>query len=118
MKYLLSIAFVIVSTAADARSWQSDYPSCNVRQQREVQESGRNRLRDHIATRANVLQADISTASKARPIPAKTLRHLWSRVDQIRKASDRTAAKQGFLSAAERTTYDRRLDAVAGQLCR
>jgi transposase len=47
----------------------------------------------HIALRADILQADT----------------LWQRVERVR---------HGSLSAAERASYDRALDAVATRLCR
>lgn len=119
MKYLIPLVFALTATASEARSWQRDYPSCNVTQQRHLKSgSGKTAMQDHISMRANMLQADIGTASKARPIPKQTSQRLWNRVDAIRKASDRLAAKQGFLSAAERASYDRQLDAIALQLCK
>ena len=119
MKYLIPLFFALTATAAEARSWQNDYPSCNVTQQRHLKSGpGKTAMQDHITMRTNILQADIGTASKARPMTRQQSQRLWNRVDAIRKASDRLAAKQGFLSAAERASYDRQLDAIALQLCK
>lgn len=119
MKYLIPLVLALMATSAEARSWQSDYPSCNVTQQRHLKSgSAKTAMKDHISMRANILQADIGTASKARPITKQQSQRLWNRVDAIRKASDRLAARQGFLSAAERASYDRQLDTVALQLCK
>jgi hypothetical protein len=119
VKYLIPLAFALTATAAEARSWQNDYPSCNVTQQRHLNgSSGKTAMQDHISMRANILQADIGTASKARPITRRQSQRLWSRVDAVRKASHRLAIKQGFLSAAERASYDRQLDVIALQLCK
>lgn len=119
MKYLIPLVFALTATAAEARSWQDDYPSCNVTQQRHLRTgSGKTTMQDHVSMRANILQSDIGTAGKARPITKEQSQRLWNRVDVIRRASDRLVARQGFLSAAERASYDRQLDAIALQLCR
>lgn len=119
MRYLIPLAFALIATAAEARSWQNDYPSCNVTEQRHLKSgSGKTMMQDHISMRVKILQADIATAGKARPISKQQSQRLWNRVDAIGKASDRLAAKQGFLSAAERASYDRQLDAIALQLCK
>jgi hypothetical protein len=43
---------------------------------------------------------------------------LWQRVERVRHGSDGFTRQQGFLSAGERASYDRALDAVATRLCR
>ncbi len=119
MKLLILAALAFTATAVDARTWQSDYPSCDATQQRRLKSgSGRSAMRDRITMRANSLQADIGTAVKARPISRAQGQRMWARVDAIRRTSDRVSGRRGFLTAAERASYDRQLDAVAEQLCR
>ncbi|WP_233499571.1 MULTISPECIES: hypothetical protein [unclassified Pantoea] len=75
-------------------------------------------LQAHISVRANILQADIGTARKARVLTQLRADKLWQRVEVVRRDTDRLVQKQGFLSAAERASYDRELDDVAAVLCR
>ncbi|BBL29865.1 hypothetical protein PAFU01_13130 [Pantoea ananatis] len=72
----------------------------------------------HIVMRADVLQADIGNARKARQLTQPEARALWQDIAQVRKDSARWVKAQGFLSAAERASYDRALDRVAVQLCK
>lgn len=75
-------------------------------------------LQAHISVRSNILQADIGSARKARYLSQRDADRLWHRVDHIRSDTDRFVRQQGFLSAAERASYDRELDEVAAELCR
>ena len=75
-------------------------------------------LQAHVSVRANILQADIGTARKARALTQLGADKLWQRVEAVRRDTDRLVQKQGFLSAAERASYDRELDDVAAVLCR
>lgn len=68
--------------------------------------------------RANIVQADIGTARKARRLTQRQAQALWQEVARIRRDTNRFVAKQGFLSAGETASYDRALDMVAMRICR
>ena len=70
-----------------------------------------------LSVRVNVLQADISTARKARRLTQEQADRLWQQAGQVRSDATHFVKLQGFLSAAERASYDRELDELAGQLC-
>ncbi len=97
------------------------YPSCDVQAQRDVKgEMGgsiTDPLKAHISARVNVLQADISTARKARRLTQAQADMLWQHASRVRNDMTQFVKQQGFLSAAERATYDRELDELAGKLC-
>ncbi|MEJ8630774.1 hypothetical protein P0F65_14610 [Sphingomonas sp. I4] len=99
-----------------------DYPSCNLTQQRRLRAPTGGAIHDsrqaHIAMRANILQADIGNARKARRLNQPQAQMLWKEVERIRRDADRFVAKQGFLSGGETASYDRALDAVAMKMCR
>lgn len=122
MKSLMFVVLSVCASAAAAQTPRQDYPSCNRTEQHAVKGELGGSIKDprqaHISVRANILQADIGTARKARRISERQGMQLWRRVDRVRRATDRFVAKQGFLSAAERTSYDRELDAIALQICR
>jgi hypothetical protein len=40
------------------------------------------------------------------------------RVENVRNETNRFVEQQGFLSAAEKASFDREFDAIATQLCR
>ena len=107
---------------AAAQSFIQAWPSCDVKAQRDVKgETGgsiRDPLQAHISVRINVLQADISNARKARHLTEPQSEQLWRHADRVRKDADGYVKQQGFLSAAERASYDRELDDIAGSLCR
>ena len=120
---ITAIAALMAGLAASgAQAAPSDYPSCDLAAQRAVEGEIGGTVTDprqaHISVRANVLQADIGTARKARALSQRQAKHLWKRVDEVRKDSDAFTRQQGFLSAAERASYDRELDAVAGEICK
>jgi len=71
----------------------------------------------HILTRLNTLQADVATAQRGRQISTSQAEELAKRGDAIRQEVAGYVKQQGFLSAAERASYDRELDAMAGKLC-
>jgi hypothetical protein len=75
-------------------------------------------LQAHVSVRVNVLQADISNARKARHLTEAQSEQLWQQAGRVRKDADGYVKQQGFLSAAERASYDRELDTIAGRLCR
>jgi hypothetical protein len=67
--------------------------------------------------RVQVLQADIGNARKARLIEQAQADTLWQRAQQIHTQADAFVDEQGFLSAAERASFDRELDEIAGAIC-
>lgn len=121
MKYVIVALALGLATAAEARLPKADYPSCAVTQQRALKAPTGGQIKDprqaHISMRVNILQADIGNARKARRISAANADRWFRQLSAIRAQSDRLVRKQGFLSAAERASYDRTLDAVALQLC-
>lgn len=104
-----------------AQSLRQDYPSCDLTQQRALKAPTGGTIRDprqaHIAMRTNILQADISTARKARRLSQAEAQTLWNMVARIHRDANRFVAKQGFLSAGETASYDRALDGVAMRVC-
>jgi len=120
MKVLVAAA--LVSVAADASAQASPrYPSCDLQAQRALRGDTGGSITDprqaHISVRANVLQADLSTARKARHLTQAAADRLYKRVEAVRAGANGYTKKQGFLSAAEVASYDRELDAVAMQVC-
>lgn len=122
MKSVLGLIALCCASGALAHPSTADYPSCAVTQQRALKASTGGQIKDprqaRISMRVNILEADIGTARKARRISAAQAQRLERRVAAVRRGSDRLTRQQGFLSAAERASYDRALDAVALQLCR
>lgn len=121
MKLLIPALLVFTAAGANAQLPKSDYPSCDLAAQHAIAgETGgsiTDRRQAHISSRADVLQADIATARKARHLTQAKAGMLFKRVDLVRRNTNTYTRKQGFLSAAERASYDRTLDAVAVQLC-
>jgi hypothetical protein len=115
---LLAAGAVSMSHAAPA---PADYPSCRLDEQRavtgEVGGAIKDPLQAHISVRINVLQADIGNARKARRLSQKQADALWKRADRVRRDTDRFVKQQGFLSAAERASYDRELGGIASTVC-
>jgi hypothetical protein len=66
-----------------------------------------------LATRANVLQADIATARKARALTQPQADALWQQADKVRQ---RVAGKVR-LPVATRAEAHRTLESIAAQLC-
>ena len=97
-------------------------PSCDLAQQRglpgELGGSITDPRQAHISMRANVLQADVSTARIAQRISQEQATTFSTRIAQVRSQSDALVQQQGFLSAAERASFDREFDGIAEQLCR
>lgn len=102
---------------------EQSYPSCDLQTQRDVKGETRGSITDpleaHISVRVNVLQADISTARKARRLTQAQAQAdmLWQHSSRVRNDTMQFIKQQGFLSAAERTSYDRELDELASKLC-
>ncbi|MDR6235317.1 hypothetical protein [Pseudomonas oryzihabitans] len=97
-------------------------PSCDLAQQRalpgELGGSITDPLQAHISMRANVLQADVSTARIARRISQQQANQFSERIAQVRQRSYDFVKQQGFLSAAERASFDREFDGIAEQICK
>lgn len=122
MKFLTAIVILLAySQAAAAVSLMQAYPSCDIEQQNSVKVKTGGSKTDlhasHISLRINVLQADISTARKARRLTQSQADMLWQHANRIRNDAARYVKKQGFLSAAERASYDREFDEIATKLC-
>lgn len=113
---ILAAAALVVWTGAGAHAAASGYPSCETRAQRAP-----GRARDgatvDIAARANILQADLGTARKARILTQAEADRLYARVETARNGADRLAVGQGFPNAGEVASYDRELEAVAMRIC-
>lgn len=109
-------------TKGQGRPNELDLPSCDLAQQRalpgELGGSITDPLQAHISMRANVLQADVSTARIARRISQQQANHFSERIAQVRQRSDDFVKQQGFLSAAERASFDREFDGIAEHICR
>ncbi|WP_262287854.1 hypothetical protein [Pantoea sp. Marseille-Q5743] len=120
----LTLGFLLLAAghATAASSFTQEWPSCDIKAQHDVKgETGgsiKDPLQADISVRINVLQADIGNARKARHLTEAQSEQLWQQAGRIRKDADGYVKQQGFLSAAERASYDRELDDVAGRLCR
>lgn len=121
-KLTFGLLLLAAAHAAAAPSFTQAWPSCDVKAQHDLKgEKGgsiRDPLQAHISVRINVLQADIGNARKARHLTEAQSEQLWRHADHVRKDADGYEKQQGFLSAAERASYDRELDDIAGKLCR
>lgn len=99
-----------------------DLPRCDVQSQREVVGEAGGQISDprqaYISVRANILNADIGSSRKARYMTSVEADRMIKCVDAIRSQTNRFVKLQGFSSAAEKTSFDRELDAIAMQLCR
>ena len=122
MKHLISGLIMLASgQAAAAIPLIQAYPSCDLQTQRSVKGASGGSMQDsrevHISVRVNVLQADISTARKARYLTQTQADTMWQQAARVRGDVTHFVKKQGFLSAAERASYDRELDELATRLC-
>ncbi|WP_230482744.1 hypothetical protein [Sphingomonas sp. Leaf21] len=120
--FLTTLLAMLASAPASAQGSRRDYPSCDLTTQRALKGQMGGPTRDprqaHIAMRADILQADIGNARKARRLSQAETQKLWNTVARIRRDADRFVRKQGFLSAGETASYDRALDMVAARMCR
>ncbi|MBB2185304.1 hypothetical protein HLH32_02675 [Gluconacetobacter liquefaciens] len=120
--WLLSLMLSLQASPAGARMIIADYPACDLKTQHALAGVVGAEITDqrqaHIAERANILQADIGNARKARYLSQGLANRMWRQVDAVRTDADALQRRQGFLSAAERASYDRQLDSIAGRLCR
>lgn len=121
-KTTLSLLLFAAGHASAAPSLMQAWPSCDIKAQHDAKGETSGSIRDplqaHISVRVNVLQADISNARKVRHLTESQSEQLWRHADRIRKDTDGYVKQQGFLSAAERASYDRELDDITGKLCR
>lgn len=121
MKFLPALMLAVTATAACAQTPAADYPSCDLPVQRDLTgtlpatDPGANQ--QHLQIRANILEADIGTARKARYLSEQDAAAAFASVQTVRRDAESFAEAQGFVSAAERASYDRQLDAVATTLC-
>jgi hypothetical protein len=122
MKVLIAAALACTAAAAQAQAPAQEYPSCDLTSQRALKGIVGGSITDprqaHISGRANILEADLSTARKARHLNQAMSGQLYSRVQVVRAGADRYTQQQGFLSAGELASYDRALDTVATEMCR
>lgn len=122
MKYRILIPLSVLSLNAAADLKKLDLQSCDVQGQRELVGEIGEKITDsrqaHISVRANILSADISTTRKTRQITEAEAEHMINRVETIRHQTDRFVQQQGFLSAAEKASFDREFDDIAEKLCR
>lgn len=123
MKFLIFFAAifpVIAMSMPDTHG--AEFPSCNLAKQRTLTEQKlggtADRMQAHVSLRANVLQADVGAARKRRHITQHNADRLLSRVEKVREGANDLVKKQGFLSAAERASYDREFDAIAQKICK
>lgn len=97
-------------------------PSCDLVGQRALVGKTGEQITDirqaHISARATVLDADISTARKARKITEAEANEMTNRIKDVQLEIQSFVTQQGFLSAAENASFDRELDAITMQLCR
>lgn len=121
-KMTFGLLLLAAGHAAAASLFKQDWPSCDVKAQHDVKGITGGNIKDalqaHISVRVNVLQADIGNARKARHLTEAQSEKLWQQADRVREDAGGNVKQQGFLSAAERASYDRELDDIAGRLCR
>ncbi len=122
MKYKILASLIAVSLNTVAAQKSFELQSCDVESQRAVVGETGGKLSDtrqaHISVRANVLSADISTTRKARKLTQVEAERMLNRVEAIRDQTNQFVEQQGFLSAAEKASFDREFDAIAMRLCK
>lgn len=122
MRILVAAAFATLSLSALAAEPVPHLSGCNLVEQRALEGRTGGTITDkneaHVSTRASVLQADIGSLYRGGHLPQKQADQLYNRIEKIRSDSAGFVKTQGFLSAGERASYDRELDAIAGNLCK
>ncbi|MBD8708610.1 hypothetical protein IFT47_18435 [Pseudomonas sp. CFBP 13711] len=122
MKHIFFTSLFVFSLTATAAQQSLNLPSCDIQNQQETAGETGGQISDpgqaHISVRANVLSADISTSRKGRGITEVEAQRMVKRVENVRNETNRFVEQQGFLSAAEKASFDREFDAIAMQLCR
>lgn len=117
------VAAVLISSAvgANAQTRTQQLPSCDLKAQHLIKGEMGAGIKDprqaHLSMRANILEADLSTAKKGGQLTQSRANQFYKRVETVRAGADRYTKQQGFLSAAETASYDRALDAIAVQAC-
>lgn len=122
MKCLILVASLpLTLTCAQAQTLSNAYPSCDLTQQRSLTEKIGGSIKDpdqaHISMRANILEADIGNARKARRISQDAANQLWQSVEQVHSDANMHVQKSERLDAAEWASYDRTLDSIAVRIC-
>ena len=121
MKVWLAVLLLSVSATALAAEQGLGLPSCRLAEQRALPGELGGSISDprqaHVSMRANVLLADVSTAHKARQISQKQATAFSEKIAAVRQRTDALVKQQGFLSAAERASFDREFDDIAKQIC-
>lgn len=122
IKYKILASLLALSLNAVAAQQNLDLPSCDLQGQRELVGEISGKIIDtrqaHISVRANVLSADIGTTRKARRITQSEAEQMIKSIEAIRQQTDRFVEEQGFLSAAEKASFEREFDTIAMQLCK
>lgn len=122
MKRLSAIFLATMALSAMAVERQPDLPSCDLAAQRALSGQTGGDIVDpglaHISLRANILEADVGTSRKARTLSQRTADRLFQRIEMVRSDSIGFVRQQGFLSAAERASYDREFNAIARRICK
>lgn len=122
MKHIVFASLLAFSLTATAAQQSLKLPSCDMQKQREVASETGGQISDpgqaHISVRANILTADITTSRKARRISEVEAQRMVKRVENVRHQTNRFVEQQGFLSAAEKASFDREFDAIAMRLCK
>jgi hypothetical protein len=122
MKHTLLIILAVFSAHAAAARPDVGLPGCNLDKQHALAGETGGQITDirqaHISMRANILSADISTLRKALKITQVEADRMSKRVEDVRRQNNLLVTQQGFLSAAEKASFDREFDAIAHQLCK
>lgn len=115
------ILFVLMMFSLESTAAQSVLPSCDLQDQRALAGETGGQFTDvrqaHISARANVLSADIGTSLMVRKISKIDADQMFKTVKKVRLENDSLVVRQGFLSAAEKASFDRQFDAIALQIC-
>ncbi|MBD8577491.1 hypothetical protein IFR09_12465 [Pseudomonas syringae] len=121
MRFVTAALLSSLSLGALAAQPPLDLPSCNLPAQRALQGQVDEHVTDpgqaHIYVRADALVGDINALHLDRQLTEQQASKLLGRVNDVRAQTDGFVKEQGFLSAAERASFDREFDAVAKDLC-
>lgn len=121
MKRAFTMLIMIAGSAACAHASTVPYPSCDLPVQHAVSgervstDPGANQ--EHLQIRADVLEGDINAARAAGGMSETHTKELVEKLRTVREESADFARQQGFVSAGERASYERQLDAIAAALC-
>lgn len=119
-KTLVLLSFMLCAGVQAAPSLKT-YSSCKMSAQNaaELKASGptTDALHNHILLRVETLTNDIREADRLHTVSASVAGGLIERIEAVKSSAARDVKNQGFLSAAERASYDRELNAVAAEFC-